>query len=216
MAAFGDPPRRNARCLRCNSLERHRLLWLYLSRRTEILKRPTRLLHIAPEICLENRLRSFSGIDYLSGDLNADWVDLRFDLTDASLPDQTFDAVICSHVLEHVADDLEAMREVRRMLRVTGSAFFMVPQYPNLERTLENPNVTDPMERKRLFGQSDHARKYGSDLHDRLSEAGFRVSKVDFAAELGEAEVLRYSVRERTIDGSPYAGSVIWHCWRTK
>lgn len=177
---FGKPPRPNALCPACNSLERHRALWAFLERRTNFFASPSlRLLHFAPEACLENRFRELFQGGYVTADLLDPRADVRADITDLQFPDASFDAVYCSHVLEHVPDDHKAMRELYRVLTKDGLAIVMVPLRGQV--TDEDLSVTAPEERTRRYGQADHVRYYGMDIVDRLEEAGFAVQAVETA-----------------------------------
>jgi SAM-dependent methyltransferase len=132
------------------------------------------MLHLAPEPAFESRFRKLVGEGYLSADIEASAAMVQMDISDIRYPDESFDIVYCSHVLEHVPDDRRAMRELHRVLRNDGWAIIDVPIM--LERTIEDPSLTDPSERTRRFGQPDHVRAYGTDYLDRLREAGFVVS----------------------------------------
>ena len=112
-------PRADALCPSCLSLERHRLLWLYLTRETDLLRRPQRILHIAPEVCLMKRLRHRAA-DYTTADLESPLAELHFDVLRIPLPDASYDVLICNHLLEHVADDRRALGEFYRILRPGG------------------------------------------------------------------------------------------------
>jgi SAM-dependent methyltransferase len=189
----GAVRRPNATCPRCASAERQRLMWLYVTQRG-LIPPETRLLHVAPERSLSARLRALPGIDYVSGDLSGTGM-LRLDVTDLSaFPDGSFDAIICSHVLEHVLEDRRAMAELARVLRCGGWAILLVPIDAARATTFEDSSVTDPRERLRLFGQEDHVRVYGRDFPDRLHEAGFQVTADDFAATILSAEADRYRI----------------------
>lgn len=173
---FGSESRPNASCPICGSLERHRLAWLFLQRRTDLFDgRPKRLLHFAPEGFLAQRLQQIPGLRYVSADL-APKAMLRTDIGRLPIRDSYFDAVYCSHVLEHVIDDRAAMREVRRVVKPKGWVIFQVPI--TVQRTLEDPSVTEPQERLRLFGQEDHVRRYGLDFVERLRDSGFSVQEI--------------------------------------
>lgn len=180
-------PRRAAACPRCDSRERQRLLHLYLHERTRLFSDPLRVLHVAPEDCLQPILRGLKNLDYLSADLSPGAAMVTMDLMDIRFPDESFDVILCSHVLEHVPDDRRAMRELHRVLRPGGWAILQVPVDPSRATTLEDPAVTAPAERAQLFGQSDHVRVYGRDYAARLREAGFAVQVVPFAADLPPA-----------------------------
>lgn len=163
--------RRQAICPHCGSRERHRLLWLFLTRETDLLERPARLLHVAPDQGIGGRLAAAGNIDYVSGDLEPGRALEVLDVTAIDHPDASFDVVLCNHVLEHVPDDRAALRELRRVTRPDGWALIQVPMLR--ERTDEDPSVTDPQERLRRFMQADHVRVYGRDFLDRLREAGW-------------------------------------------
>jgi SAM-dependent methyltransferase len=167
--------RPDAVCWRCGSHERHRALWLYLHReRPELLAGARRLLHFAPEHCLEHRLPR-PGLEYVTADLDPSKGRLELDVTDLALPDDAFDAILCSHVLEHVPDDRRAMRELQRVLEPGGWCIVMVPIDLGRAVTYEDASITDPAERERHFWQDDHVRLYAPDVADRLRDAGFEV-----------------------------------------
>jgi SAM-dependent methyltransferase len=170
----GIVPREDARCARCGALERHRLLWLYLANRTNLFDgNPKKMLHVAPEPCFEPRFRKRLGDDYITADLFHPLAMVKMDITDIKYPDQSFDVMYCSHVLEHVQDDRRAMREFHRVLKKTGWVILLVPITEDV--TFEDPSIVEPKERLEAFGQEDHVRRYGRDYGDRLRDAGFRV-----------------------------------------
>ncbi len=202
----GSPPR-VAACPGCDSRERQRLLHLYLHQRTNLFKDRLRVLHIAPEDCLQPELARSPNIDYLSSDRSSSTAMTRMDITDIRFPDASFDVILCSHVLEHVDDDGCAMRELYRVLRPGGWAILQVPLDQSLDRTFEDPRVTDPRERARLFGQWDHVRVYGRDYAERLRAAGFDLRIVRFAAELRPDLVAAYGLD---------ASEDIFHCSKSE
>jgi len=179
-----------ARCPACGCLERHRLAWLVLGRHTDLFDgAPKRLLHVAPERALEGRLRALPGIEYVSADLTDRRAMLNFDVTKIPLSDHSFDALICSHVLEHVPDDRAAMRELARVVKPSGWAIIEVP--PLLDGvTFEDPSVQSPRERARLFGQHDHVRVPGHDYPRRLEENGWLVGRIR-GRDLSREEITR-------------------------
>ena len=170
----------DARCPVCRSVGRHRLSWLYLERLLDGTAK--RVLHMAPEMSIGAALQRVPGIEYLSADLGSPHAMVKMDITATGVADDSFDLIYCSHVLEHVRDDRAAMREMFRVLKPGGRALIMVPIRSGA--TLEDPAVTDPAERERLYLQSDHVRFYGlEDLRERLAAQGFEV-QVTFAREL--------------------------------
>lgn len=189
---YGGNIRDNALSPGTNSLERHRLMWLYLKRDTDFFDQPKKVLHVAPEQCFYGRFRKMKNLDYTTADLDSPIADIEIDIHDIPFEENTFDVVFCNHVLEHVDDDQQCMRELCRVLKPGGLAIMQVPWIPEQEVTVEDPSITDPAERERLFGQYDHVRKYGVDYADRLINAGFKVTRVDFSEELPEAEFEKY------------------------
>lgn len=190
---FGVNPRPDARCPQCGSLERTRLLWLTLERTSGLAERKVRLLHFAPELTLQKALRSMTNVSYVSADLEKHRADVVADLTKGTpFPDGSFDAVVCSHVLEHVDDDHVALREIGRLLAPGGKGYLMVPLDSKLAQTIEDPSVTDPEERLRLFGQTDHVRRYGLDFGRRLSQAGFDYDVITAESLLSEEDAVRF------------------------
>ena len=177
-------PRPNALCPKCLSLERHRLLWLYLTRETDLLTAFPRTLHIAPEVCIMRHLKphfkSHPG-QYVTADLESPLADLHFDVQQIPLADGSVDVVICNHIMEHVADDRRAMRELHRVLKPGGWGIVLSPVDRDYEQTYEDDSITDPDERTRIFGQYDHRRIYGADYADRLRQAGFQVADIDLS-----------------------------------
>ena len=170
----GDPPRENAVCPGCASLERHRLLWMALEKqwRKGVLRVGDRMLHIAPELVLAKKFEQRFG-DYVSIDLDDGRAMEAMDVTALTFGDEYFDAIVCNHVLEHVPDDRTAISELYRVLKPGGWGSIQVPMRG--EVTHEDPSVTDAEERRRLYGQDDHVRQYGSDFINRLRDAGFEV-----------------------------------------
>jgi SAM-dependent methyltransferase len=195
LAPHGTPPRPNRACPNCRALERHRLLWLYLSRELNVASRSYRVLHIAPERAIRHRLASAPNLTYVTADLNMPEAAVRAQLDRLPFESACFDVVICSHVLEHVEHDLESMAELHRVLAPTGQALIMVPVNRKLAETFEDPSITDPEARKRAFGHPGHVRYYGADVTARLEECGFHVEPVDYVDRLPPGEAARISAR---------------------
>jgi SAM-dependent methyltransferase len=174
------------------------LAWLFLERRTDLFdRRPKRMLHFAPEPVFARRLPGVPGIRYVTADLSDRRAMTRLDITRIPCGADSFDVVYCSHVLEHVADDLAAMREVRRVVRRGGWALFQVPI--SAARTIEDPRVTDPRERLRRFGQADHVRRYGRDFVERLRGAGFDVREISAADIADCGGRIRYGLARESL-----------------
>lgn len=171
-------------CPRCRSHPRHRAIVLLLDR-GELPGR--RLLHFAPEPLFDRFFAERPEFERVTADLYAP-ADLRLDITRMDLPDDAFDLILCSHVLEHVPDDRAAISELRRVLRPGGTALVLTPYRPD-RPTHEDPSITTPLDRMVAFGQQDHVRVYGNDLPERLREAGFEVDDRT-PAELCEAETI--------------------------
>lgn len=174
------------------SLERHRLLWLYLQNETDLLTRPQKLLHFAPEQCFYKRFRESETIQYTTTDLNSPLADVPADICNLPFADNQFDFILCNHVLEHIPDDFKAMQEIYRVLKPGGIAILQIPLENNRDVTFEDDSITDRKERARIFGQYDHVRVYGMDYFDRLAQVGFDVNAVDYTKELGAKKVDRY------------------------
>lgn len=186
--------RENALAPATLSLERHRLLWLYLKRDSDFFTAPHKMLHVAPEQCFYGRFRQMKNLDYLTADIDSPLADVKMDIHDIQYPDDSFDVILCNHVLEHVDDDQQCMRELRRVLKPGGLAIMQVPFDRKIAKTDEDPSITDPEERIRRFGQYDHVRIYGPDYKDRLENAGFTVTVVDYQSQMPAEEYKRYAL----------------------
>ena len=166
------------------SLERHRLLWLYLKDHTTFFTAPHKVLHFAPEQAFYKRFRKLNNLHYTTTDLNSPLADVKADICDLPFEDNSFDFILCNHVLEHIPDDTKAMQEIYRILTPGGTAILQIPQDLNREKTFEDDSITDPAERAKIFGQYDHVRVYGRDYFDKLREVGFRVEEVDLTSQM--------------------------------
>jgi SAM-dependent methyltransferase len=185
--------RPNGYCPRCNAKARHRRDWLYLRDRTGLFTDELRLLHISPKYSLSRRFVKMRNLDYVAGDIEIrPHVSLRFDATCLPFADETFDAAICIHVLEHIERDRAAMSEIHRVLRPGGWALISVPIRFD-QPTYEDASVTAPADRLREFGEVDHWRYYGSDFVDRLETAGFVVD-IDRGTDLDESTMATYGL----------------------
>jgi SAM-dependent methyltransferase len=193
---YGLQRRPNAKCPHCGSKKRHRLLWLFLRQRTNFFTDRLRVLHFAPERCFK-AFASLPNLDYVTADLQPGKAMLAIDITAIALPAGSFDAILCSHVLEHVPDDRRAMRELFRVLKPGGWAALMVPVEPGRAETFEDSRVVSPQEREQVFGQHDHVRIYGQDFRERLESAGFAVRVHPYSKELGPEAVKKYALKRK-------------------
>jgi len=184
--------RENALCPRCLSLERHRLLWLYLKNRTDFFSGRLKVLHIAPEQCFHKRFRSMKNLNYITADLESPLADVKLDVQNMPFGDNEFDVVICNHVLEHVPNDRKAIGEIYRVLKRDGFAILQVPTDYTMEKTHEDASITDPFEREKHFRQKDHYRLYGRDYLNRLKEAGFIIKDDNYLLGLSNEDRERY------------------------
>lgn len=177
---IGGGYRLNARCPGCYSLDRERLVYLYLKNKTNLFHKSHKVLHIAPEKNLQKVFMTHPNIDYLSADLNSPLAMDKMDITNTKYKDSSFDVIICNHVLEHIADDRKAMLELYRILKPEGWAILQVPISLSLAKTYEDLTVIKTQKRERLFGQKDHVRIYGKDYKDKLEKVGFSVKTYSF------------------------------------
>lgn len=192
--------RANALCPHCMSLERHRLIWLYLQERTAFFRQPLDVLHIAPEACFIRRFENVHGNRYITADIESPLAKVKMDVHQIPFADNTFDVVLCNHVLEHVRDDIQAMKEFYRVMKPGAFAILQVPFFPPLpEKTFEDPTITDPRERERIFGQDDHVRKYGTDYTQRIAQAGFVAEENAFINELTDQQRYHFGLSKGEI-----------------
>ena len=181
------------------SLERHRLLWLYLKNETEFFNKNLKVLHFAPEQAFYKRFRNLPNLDYTTTDLNSPLADVKADICDLPFEDEKFDFILCNHVLEHIPDDKQAMHELYRILKPGGTAILQIPQELDREVTFQDDSITDPKERAKIFGQYDHVRVYGRDYFDKLRAVGFKVEEADYTSELTASEIDQYRLAKGEI-----------------
>jgi len=181
------------------SLERHRLIWLYLKNRTDFFTNPKRVLHIAPEFCFIKPFKNLKNLDYVTGDLISPWADVKMNVQAIPFPDSTFDVVICNHVLEHVDDDTKAMRELLRVMKPGGFGIFQVPLDYSIDVTLEDKSINTPELREKYYKQRDHLRLYGKDYAQRLRGVGFEVTEDNYVHTLPIDLAQRYALSKDEI-----------------
>lgn len=174
------------------SLERHRLLWLYLKNETDFFTAPKRVLHFAPEQAFYKRFRKQKNLEYITTDLESPLADVKADICNLPFKENEFDVILCNHVLEHIPDDTKAMQELFRILKKGGMAILQIPQDLSREKTFEDHSITDKKERARIFGQYDHVRIYGRDYFEKLRSVGFEVIEEDYTNKIAPEFVEKY------------------------
>ncbi|WP_162416926.1 class I SAM-dependent methyltransferase [Cyclobacterium roseum] len=195
---YGRVARENALCPKCLGLERHRLMWLFLQQKTGFFTNQLKVLHVAPELCFLRRFEALENLDYITGDLESPLAKIKMDIHQIPFPEDTFDVVFCNHVLEHVKSDVDACKEINRVLKPGGWGILQSPVY-DLDKTLEDPSITDAVERERVFGQRDHVRKYGRDYAERLSKSGLNVTEIPFVREIDPHLIHEHALPEKEL-----------------
>ena len=183
------------------SLERHRLMWLFLRDNTTFFTATKKLkvLHIAPEQCFLDIFRKQQNLNYITSDLESPIADVKADICDLPFKENEFDVVFCNHVLEHVPNDTKAMQELYRVLKPGGFGIFQIPQDLSKAITFEDDTITDRKERAKLFGQYDHVRVYGRDYFDKLRSIGFKVDEVDYTKKITLEKIEKYCLMKNEI-----------------
>lgn len=194
-----ENPRENVLSPSTLSLERHRLLWLYLKNETDFFTKANKVLHFAPEQAFHKKFKKLDSIDYTTTDLNSPLAEVKADICDLPFKDDSFDVILCNHVLEHIPDDTKAMQELFRILKPGGWGIFQIPQDLKRVETFEDDSITDRKERAKIFGQYDHVRIYGRDYFDKLRNIGFKVEEVDYTQKLSKKEVEQYRLAKGEI-----------------
>ncbi|MFT5146347.1 MAG: SAM-dependent methyltransferase [Polaribacter sp.] len=183
------------------SLERHRLIWLFLRDNTTFFTATKKLkvLHIAPEQCFLDIFRKQQNLNYITSDLESPIADVKADICDLPFKENEFDIVFCNHVLEHISNDTKAMQELYRVLKPGGFGIFQIPQDLSKAITFEDDTITDRKERAKLFGQYDHVRVYGRDYFDKLRSIGFKVDEVDYTKKITLEKIEKYCLMKNEI-----------------
>ncbi|WP_318344259.1 class I SAM-dependent methyltransferase [Flagellimonas baculiformis] len=194
-----ENPRENVLSPSTLSLERHRLLWLYLKNETDFFTKRHQVLHFAPEQAFYKRFRRMQNIAYTTTDLNSPLADVKADICNLPFEDNAFDVILCNHVLEHIPNDTKAMQELYRVMKPGGWGIFQIPQDLKRENTFEDDTITDKKERAKIFGQYDHVRIYGRDYFDKLRSVGFTVEEVDYTSVLPKEHVHKYRLAKGEI-----------------
>ena len=183
------------------SLERHRLMWLFLKDNTNFFTAAKKLkvLHIAPEQCFLDIFRKQQNLNYITSDLESPIADVKADICDLPFKENEFDVVFCNHVLEHISNDTKAIQELYRVLKPGGFGIFQIPQDLSKAITFEDNTITDRKERAKLFGQYDHVRVYGRDYFDKLRSIGFKVDEVDYTKKITLDKIEKYCLMQNEI-----------------
>ena len=204
------------------SLERHRLLWLYLNKETDFFKSEhvsdssftntkriklrdaetnsaLKVLHFAPEQAFYKLFRNQKNLDYTTTDLFSPLADVKADICNLPFEDNQYDVILCNHVLEHIPDDTKAMQELYRVLKPGGMAILQIPQDLSRATTFADDTITDQKERAKIFGQYDHVRIYGRDYFDKLRSIGFKVIEEDYTDKIAPELVEKYCLAEGEI-----------------
>lgn len=192
-------PRENALCPNCLSLERHRLINLFLKEKTDFYTKEQKILHVAPEMCFLHRFEKVHTKNYITADLESPWAKVKMDVHDIPFPENEFDVVFCNHVLEHVEDDLKVLKEFYRVLKPGGWAILQSPIDYSYKTTYEDKSITDPRARELAFGQDDHLRMFGVDYGERLKQGGFTVIEDKMSIEMSDEEAFKYGLDKREI-----------------
>ena len=191
--------RPNALCPGTLSLERQRLLWLYLERETRFLEQPLKVLHLAPEQVLYKKFKSFEHWDYTTADLHSPLAEVKADICALPFEENTYDLILCNHVLEHIQDHIKAMEELYRVLKKGGTLIAQVPLEEQREKTFEDNSILDKKERTKVFGQYDHVRIYGKDFYSFLDQVGFKSQAISYASSLTEEEFNLFGLQKESI-----------------
>ena len=183
------------------SLERHRLMWLFLKDNTNFFTatKKFKVLHIAPEQCFLDIFRKQQNLNYITSDLESPIADVKADICDLPFKENEFDVVFCNHVLEHISNDTKAIQELYRVLKPGGFGIFQIPQDLSKAITFEDSTITDRKERAKLFGQYDHLRVYGRDYFNKLRSIGFKVDEVDYTKKITLDKIEKYCLMKNEI-----------------
>lgn len=190
----------NFTCPYCNCHDRVRHLVMYFNKlniwEKYIINK--NILHIAPEEHIQQIISNLSTKNYVCGDLYPVNDSIKkVDITNISFDENYFDFIMCNHVLEHIPNDLKAMKEIYRVLKKGGCAIVQTPYSPNIKESFEDEIFTTENDRRKFFGQSDHVRIYGSDLFERLKSVGFKLDIISNSEIFTSEESKRYGINDK-------------------
>lgn len=191
--------RKNALCPGTLSLERHRLLWLYLDRETNFFSKKLNVLHMAPEQVFFKKFKNFENWNYKTCDLNSPLAEVKADICNLPFENNFFDLILCNHVLEHIPDHEKAISELYRVLKKGGTLIAQVPIDLTKEKTFEDFNIINKKERNKIFGQYDHVRVYGTDFLSFLNRAGFKAKSINYTDSISKEEIQKFGLKKDII-----------------
>lgn len=191
---YGNDPRPNALCPSCHSLERTRVLMYYLQREVKLFDRSLKFLHFAPERALEKKIKAHKSTSYFTADINSNLADHVVDILSIPFDNDTFNLIVCSHVLGHVADEAKAINEMLRVLKPNGEAIIMTVINSLLENTFEDDGILSESDRLKQYGESDLLRKHGQDFEQRLQRKDWTVIAKDYRLTFSAEEQRCYSL----------------------
>jgi len=190
---------KNILCPGCASLGRHRLLWLYLKNETNILNSEPKILHFAPEHFLQKKLKKINPTNYVSADIEHPLAMKHFDITKIPYKNNSFDFILCSHVLQEVKNDKLAMSEIHRVLNSNGTAIILCPVNEKSKTTYENKKAKTPKQRSEEFGYYGAIRTYGKDFKQKLKNAGFKVKTIDYIKKFTKNQIKNFRLNNEKI-----------------
>jgi SAM-dependent methyltransferase len=192
--------RENVLCPYDLTLERHRLMWIYLKEHSNFFtKQNLSVLHIAPEQCFHKTFKKQANLKYLTADLESPIADMHFDLHKIPLEDNQFDVVFCNHVMEHVENPIQCMSELFRVMKPGGWGILQVPIDRNRTETFEDSTIITPEDREKHFWQKDHVRLFGLDYPQYLEKAGWTVQQFDPSQHIQSEQINRYRLEKGEI-----------------
>ena len=187
-------------CPECFSHPRHRSYFYTLKKVMAYFgEKKIKVLHFAPEAIVTKIICDNPNVNYLSVDIDHRNAMRKEDIKNLSFQDNSFDLIICIHVLEHIDDDKKAMQELLRVLKPEGIALLDVPIDNTREITYEDWSITTPEARTKAFWQWDHVRLYGLDFPKKLREIGFVIEEDDYIKGVGD-EIIQKQCLEVSVN----------------
>jgi SAM-dependent methyltransferase len=201
-------------CPGCKTLSRQRTFYWFFQ--TYLPKhRKVRVLNPAPVDMIADMFQSFPNVEYVSIDIKFEGFNIpdtartgrpivQADIQELPFTNESFDVILCSHVLEHVPDDKKAMQELYRVLKPSGYALLEVPyRMENGEyvfETYEDPSIVTEEDRLREYESPDHVRFYGKDFLVKLENVGFNVHEIPLQNLLEENKIKLCGMRDKPLN----------------